>query len=119
MTHKPRSRAEKPDPAHPTRRDQPLPWTDPKPVNDDPRSSELVAAILNSPEYREADRDTDFLGSDAARGIRLQLDFQKCESLLQAHGIRHSIVVFGSKTKSSHTSVSDLRNLGQETNAQG
>jgi hypothetical protein len=96
MTGKPRSKAEKPDPAHPTHRDQPLPWTDPKPVNDDPRSSELVAAILNSPEYREADLDTDFLGSAAARGVRLQLDFQKCESLLQAHGIRYSIVVFGS-----------------------
>jgi uncharacterized protein (TIGR00730 family) len=55
-----------------------------------------VNAILASPEYREADSDLDFLGSDTARGIRLQLDFQKCESLLQAHGVRHSIVVFGS-----------------------
>jgi uncharacterized protein (TIGR00730 family) len=73
-----------------------LPWTDPKPDSDDPRASELVSAILTSPEYREADRDLDFLASDLARGVRLQLDFQKCESLLQARGIRHAIVVFGS-----------------------
>lgn len=96
MARKPRLEAGKPAPAHPIRREHPLPWTDPKPDSDDPRSSELVNAILNSPEYREADGDLDFLSSDAARGVRLQLDFQKCDSLLQAQGIRHSVVVFGS-----------------------
>lgn len=96
MARKPGSRGVKPAPAHPIRREQPLPWTDPKPDSDDPRASDLVNAILQSPEYREADADVDYLGSDAARGMRLQLDFQKCETLLQAKGIRHSIVVFGS-----------------------
>ena len=86
----------KPYPAHPTLRRQPLPWTDPKPDSEDPRSSDLVAAILKSPEYREADADTEYLRSDVTRGVRLQLDFQKTEHLLQTHGIGHSIVVFGS-----------------------
>lgn len=96
MARSPTLKAGKPAPAHPIRRVCPLPWTDPKPDRDDPRSSDLVNAILASPEYREADSDVDFLDSDAARGVRLQLDFQKTETLLQAHGIRHSIVVFGS-----------------------
>ncbi|WP_240784206.1 LOG family protein [Tabrizicola caldifontis] len=86
----------KPAPAHPIRRERPLPWTDPKPDSDDPRSSDLVNAILASPEYREADGDLDFLESGVARGLRLQMDFLKTETLLQARGIRHSIVVFGS-----------------------
>jgi hypothetical protein len=86
----------KPAPAHPIRRDCPLPWTSPKPDSDDPRSSDLVKAILQSPEYREADADVDFLNSNIARGVRLQLDFQKTETLLQEHGIQQSIVVFGS-----------------------
>lgn len=86
----------KPVPAHPTRRQRPLPESGPKPDSEDPRSTELISAILNSREYREADADTEFLNSDVARGIRLQLDFQKTEQLLQARGILHSIVVFGS-----------------------
>lgn len=85
-----------------------MPWPDPKPDSDDPRASELVSAILTSPEYREADRDPDFLAGDPARGVRLQPDFRKCGSLLQARGIRHAIVVFGS------TSVPEPRALARK-----
>lgn len=67
MIRNPDTKGAKPDPAHPTCRDQPR--TDPKPVSDDPQSSGLVTAILNSPEYREAVRATGVLGSDAARGV--------------------------------------------------
>jgi uncharacterized protein (TIGR00730 family) len=52
--------------------------------------------ILASESYLEADRDIDFLQCDATRGIRLQLDFLKTESLLEEHGVAHTIVVFGS-----------------------
>lgn len=88
--------SEKPAPAHAVLREWPLPGTNPKPESEDPRSTALVSAILNSPEYREADADTEYLNSDATRGVRLQLDFAKTEYLLQAQGIGHSIVVFGS-----------------------
>jgi uncharacterized protein (TIGR00730 family) len=55
-----------------------------------------VAAILANPSYREADEDVDFLNSGQARGPRLQLDYLKPESVLQQHGVLHTIVVFGS-----------------------
>ncbi|WP_206078301.1 TIGR00730 family Rossman fold protein [Poseidonocella sp. HB161398] len=42
-----------------------------------------------------ADEDLDFLHRDEMRGVRLQLDFQKAETLLAAHGIAHAVVVFG------------------------
>jgi len=33
-----------------------------------------VQAILNSPSYRRADNDSDFLARDGVRGVRLQID---------------------------------------------
>ena len=87
--------AAKPHPAHPTDRRSDLPWKTPKPDRDDPRASGLVAEIMRSPEYRQADEDVDFLQQDGTRGLRLQLDFTKAETLLDADGIAHAIVVFG------------------------
>ena len=46
--------------------------------------------------YLQADQDIDFLNLDETRGVRLQIDYQKAELLLQQHGIEHTIVVFGS-----------------------
>ncbi len=51
--------------------------------------------ILASQTYCEADQDVDFLQAESARGVRLQLDFLKTETLLEEHGIAHTIVVFG------------------------
>jgi len=55
-----------------------------------------AAAILKSAAYREADRDIDFLNDDATRGLRLQLEYLKAESILQRHRIGHTILVLGS-----------------------
>jgi len=86
---------QKPGPAHPERRACALPWQSPKPGQEDPRAPDLVAAILRSPEYLAADEDVSFLQRDDTRGMRLQLDYRKAETLLNEHGIAHSIVVFG------------------------
>jgi uncharacterized protein (TIGR00730 family) len=86
----------KPEPAHPDQRECCLPWNFPKPDIEDPRASELVAAIVESPEYRQADEDVAFLQEPGTRGQRLDLDYSKAERLLEARGIKHSIVVFGS-----------------------
>ena len=51
---------------------------------------------MDSPSYRQADQDVGFLQLDETRGVRLQIDYQKPELLLEQHGIRHTIVVFGS-----------------------
>lgn len=85
-----------PGPAHPHRRREPLPWHEPKPAQDDPDAPQRVRAILESASYREADRDVDFLQHDDTRGLRLQLDYLKAEFTLEEHGVRHSVVVFGS-----------------------
>ena len=85
-----------PRPAHPEHRLEPLPSQQPKPTEDDVRAPEALNRILRSASYREADRDVDFLQGDATRGVRLQLDFLKTETLLAEHQVAHTIVVFGS-----------------------
>ena len=55
-----------------------------------------VQAIVNSPSYRRAENDSDFLALDDVRGVRLQIDYLKPELLLEEHEIHQTIVVFGS-----------------------
>ena len=83
-----------PTPPHPTRRQRPLP--EQRPTHAAER--ELPAAvqmILASPSYRPADEDMDFLQQPETRGIRLELEYFKAETLLRDHRIAHTIVVFG------------------------
>ena len=87
---------EVPQPAHPLKRKEPLPWQSPKSSDEDPECPDKLQAILNSPSYVPAIEDIDFLNGDETRGVRLQLDYLKPDRLLKQHGIKHSIVVFGS-----------------------
>lgn len=77
-------------------RREPLPWQKPKSPSEDWEAPAKLESILNSPSYVPAIRDVDFLDSGYARGVRLQLDFLKPESLLVENGVRNTIVVFGS-----------------------
>jgi uncharacterized protein (TIGR00730 family) len=85
-----------PAPAHPAKRREPLPWRHPKSFKEDPDAPQRIIEIMQSPSYRQADEDVSFLNLDETRGVRLQIDYQKPEYLLEKHGIRHTIVVFGS-----------------------
>ncbi len=85
-----------PPPADPQERQEPLPWCHPKPPEEDPDAPDKIETILNSPSYIPADKDLDFLQQDDTRSIRLQLDYLKPELLLRKHGVKHTIVVFGS-----------------------
>ena len=98
MTKKPTTtkRTTIPVPAHPHHRREPLPWCQPKPAQEDQDAPQRIQSIMESPSYRQADQDIDFLNLDETRGVRLQIDYQKPEFLLQQHGIAHTIVVFGS-----------------------
>jgi uncharacterized protein (TIGR00730 family) len=87
---------EKPAPAHPRKRTTELPWQTPKPAIEDTDAPALVAEIMRAPNYRTADKDVAFLNRSDNRGLRLQLDYSKAETLLREHGVAHSIVVFGS-----------------------
>ena len=85
-----------PKPAHPVNRREPLPSQCPKPSEDDPNARARVQAILETPGYRRADADLDFLARDSMRGVRLQIDYFKPEILLEEHHIHQTVVVFGS-----------------------
>ena len=75
---------------------------------DDLEAAKRIDVILDSPGYRQADQDVDFLNEDGTRGVRLQIDYQKAETILKQAGVNHSIVVFGSARLQSH-------NLAQKT----
>ncbi len=85
-----------PQPAHPDRRQQPLPWHRPKSSDEDPDAPSRVRAILASPSYVLAEQDLAFLARDEARGVRLQIEYLKPEALFQEHTIRNTVVVYGS-----------------------
>lgn len=87
-----------PTPAHPHKRQEPLPWQTPKALEGDHQAlaQAQAEAIMANPGYRQADRDVAFLNQDETRGVRLQIDYLKPQLLLEQHGVEHSIVVFGS-----------------------
>lgn len=92
-----------PLPPHPRERREPLPTSAPRPSPGDPDAQARVKAILESPNFRIASQDPDFLASDAARGFRLQMDYLKPELALRAHGVERTVVVFGSARISEPT----------------
>jgi hypothetical protein len=77
-------------------RRKPLPSQLPKPAAEDAAAPAAIKAILESPGYRQADQDTDFLARNDTRDLRLALDYEKAELLLSERGIAHTVVVFGS-----------------------
>jgi uncharacterized protein (TIGR00730 family) len=85
-----------PEPPHPVRRRQPLPGHRPKSPAEDPGAPQRVQTILASPSYRLAEEDQDFIATDAARGLRLQIEYLKAEVHFEQQGVRDTIVVFGS-----------------------
>ena len=85
-----------PQPADPDRRRQPLPWQRPNSTNEDPDAPARLRAILTSPSYVLPEQDLAFLARDEARGVRLQIEYLKPETLLHDHGIRDTVVVYGS-----------------------
>jgi uncharacterized protein (TIGR00730 family) len=54
------------------------------------------AAQLDSPTYRLAALDQDFLLGGSMRGVRFLLEFEKVDQGLRAFGVSSTIVVFGS-----------------------
>jgi len=86
----------KPKPPDPLCRREKLPWQSCKPLEEDAEAPARVTALLRAASYQQADMDIDFLARDESRGVRLQLDFSKAETLLEESGVEGTIVVFGS-----------------------
>ena len=65
-------------------------------MEDDADALRRIQAIRESPSYRLAEQDIDFIHRDDIRGPRLELEYLKPEIILSEEGIEHTIVVFGS-----------------------
>ncbi len=71
-----------------------LPCNSPPPYPKD--LARRVEALVESEPYRLATNDPDFLEQDDLRPVRLQLEYLKTETAMRRHGIRSTIIVFGS-----------------------
>lgn len=58
--------------------------------------AENTQSLLDSPSYRLAFEDPDFIMSDVGRSFRLQLELAKPEWYMRQLGIRSTVIVFGS-----------------------
>ncbi len=57
---------------------------------------ELLKRIENSPTYKLAEDDKEFLKEYETRGVRLELDYLKAELAMKKFGIESTIAIFGS-----------------------
>lgn len=67
-----------------------------KDIKENSNTVKKIEKIIHDPSFVVAEDDKNFICSDEARGVRLQLDYLKAEVKMQKHGIDHTIVVFGS-----------------------
>jgi uncharacterized protein (TIGR00730 family) len=74
-----------------------------------------VSSQTQSPSYKLAFQDNDFLLRDDCRSVRLQLEFLKPELILQEHRIESTIVVFGSsRIPDSETAKKNFETVHEE-----
>ncbi len=94
------------------KRKHPLPWQKPKSKAEEPNVEKLLRRIFESPSYKLAIEDVSYLKSSQTRGVRLQLDYQKPQSIMERFGIKHTIVVFGSaRIKEKATAIKELEKI--------
>lgn len=62
----------------------------------DEREQRLLEQIVASPSFRRADVDVDFLNRPELRPVRMQLELLKPEMIMAEHGVRSTIILFGS-----------------------
>lgn len=51
---------------------------------------------LKDHQYTLAHEDADFLSSEESRSVRMKLEYDRVESVLQQHGVKSTVVMFGS-----------------------
>ena len=70
--------------------------------------------IFDHDKYRITEDDLDFYYSDAARGLRLEVDYLKAEEKMKEEGVKYTIVVFGSaRTDDNDMHYMEARKLGR------
>ena len=68
-----------PSPPHPQARRQPLPEHSPKSTEEDPAAPQALRAIRESPTYRLAEQDAEFIARADIRGPRLEIEYLKAD----------------------------------------
>ncbi len=66
-----------------------------------------IKKLMESPTYRLATDDPDFLEHNDLRGNRLQLEYLKPEWTMRKQGIRSTVIVFGSARLLSHEQLEE------------
>ena len=75
----------------------------------DPEVPDLAKALAESPVYRRADHDVDFLQRDELRSVRLQLEYLKPELAMSEMGVEGTVVMFGgARVRSPETARREL-----------
>jgi len=72
-----------------------IPGMKPKSTKEDPQCDQLIKTLMESPSYRLAEEDIDFLKSPEVRPARLHLEYLKAETIMKKMGVKQTIVVFG------------------------
>jgi len=65
-------------------------------MSDDTTRTNRIKTLMESPTYRLATDDPDFLEHDDLRAVRLQLEYLKPEWTMRKQGIGSTVIVFGS-----------------------
>jgi len=95
-----------------------LPWEKPKSIKEDPGCGALIDTLMESPSYRLAEEDTDFLKSEEARPVRLHLEYLKAEVIMQKMGVEQTIVVFGgARIKEPKSALKKLKKIEKKIKA--
>ena len=76
--------------------------------------SEIAQEQINSPAYKLAYDDIDFLLRDEMRPVRFLLELSKPELLLQEHGVENTVVIFGSARTCDMEAAMRRRNMLDE-----
>lgn len=86
-------------------------------------STKNLKKMLKSPSYRLAFQDIEFLGHEALRPVRLQLELQKPDMIMDTQNIQSTVVVFGSarlvNKKDAHKRVALLEKIIEKPFVEG
>lgn len=83
-------------------------------MSDPEGQADRCAAVLQSPAFKLAYEDQDFLADPDMRPLRLQMELLKPEMALKRHGIASTVVVFGSaRIPSPEQVISDVTHAGE------
>lgn len=76
--------------------------------------SDYAREQVESPAYRLAFDDIDFLLREEMRPVRFFLELSKPELLLKEHGVNHCVVVFGSARTTDMATATQLQDLASQ-----